>query len=370
MPAVEAPRPFEDLEQRGKHLKLPPYSQDVAKSAGPMTLARLPVPVADLELELRGTETVFDKGVEVGLVRGAGGSGPSFWSVLGRSETAVSRNPQPLGRFTVDAETLRFEWDRNAPSELHPDCLRFCVLRFQYKDERVDCLLSQPASIDPIVPNVKSRKFVWKFPKQSASFPPPQKLRVEVTLKGLPGRDAPEIQHLLTGEAATVSLSDSEKGETLLDIRLKFLDKDDSFSLQTEYLSQTGPFEATKHKTAIKEHPCSLVDVKNWLKAVKRKTASLGKQDSEDDAGAADPRRRFASKKRTSSGKLRPQIPSDSDNSNSDRSAMLSEASRTEVSLTKLQTLLEEIGQSTRIGLRVYVEIDGQAVDILSSRLE
>jgi hypothetical protein len=149
---------------------------------------------------------------------------------------------------------------------------------------------------------------------------------------------------------------------------LKILQKDGALSLQGEYFSHVGPPELTKHKSSkasprkstTAEHPCSLNDVKAWLKTAQRKTAKP--QDGDSTMGI--PLLGFGSSNR------RTKTRRTASSSSRFCAAGTGEQSQTEESLAKLQSLLEQISQNTRIGLRVYIEIDGQPVDLLVSRFD
>jgi hypothetical protein len=368
---VQEPRPFDDLEARGKRLLLPPFGHDIAKPSGPVVLARIPARSKDLELDLRGCNSVFDQGVDVAQKQDANPSEMLGWTVFARAINAVSQTPQPIAHFSFSGETLQFNWDEHASSDLHPALLRFCILRIKSKDQSIDCSLFQPDPVDPVVPNVKARRFVWNFTNSKSAYPNPQRLHFEAIVKGLPGKDAPVVQQVSMGEAASLAVSGSEGGESLLNLRLKILQKDDALSLQGEYFSHVGPPELGKHKSSkassrksiTSEHPCSLNDVKAWLKTAQRKTASMATQQDGDPTmempqpGIGSSNRRTKTR-RTTSGSSR------------FGAAGIGEQSQTEESLAKLQSLLEQISQNTRIGLRVYIEIDGQSVDILASRFD
>jgi hypothetical protein len=356
------------LEARGKHLPLPPLVADTANPVGPVGLARIPAPNKELELELRGCNSVFDQGADVSLKPDPSSETPG-WTVFARAINAVSQAPQPIAHFGLSGETLRFHWDGHASSDLHPALLRFCILRIKSKDQSIDCSLFQPDPLDPLAPNVKARRFIWNFTNSKAGYPNPQKLRFEAIVKGLPGKDAPVVKNVSVGEAASFAMSESDSGEPLLNLRLKILQKDDALSLQGEYFSQEGPPELGKHKPSkansrkpmASEHPCSLTDVKAWLKTAQRKTANTA---APQDGDPGPPQRGFGStSRRTKTRRI---------TSRSSRfgSAGIEEHSDTEASLTKLQSLLEQISQNTRIGLRVYIEIDGQPVDLLVSRFD
>jgi hypothetical protein len=367
-PGAADPQPFKDVEARGKRLQLPSFAQDIAKPSGSAVLARIPARSKDLELELRGCNSVFDPGADVTLKRNSNPSEILGWTVFARAVNAVSQTPQPIAHFSFSGETLQFNWDEHASSDLHPALLRFCSLRIKSKEQAIDCSLFQPDQLEPVVPNVKERRFVWNFTNAKAPYPNLEKLHFDAIVKGLPGKDAPVVQHLSMGEAVSLAVSGSESSDSHLNLRMKILQKDEVLSLQVEYLSEVGPPELGKHKATSRksiapEHPCSLSDVKTWLKTVQRKMASAAKrQDSDPIMGAA--RRASSSNTRRAKGRRSGSSPSTSGLGGD------GDLSQTEASLTKLQSLLEQISQSTRIGLRVYIEIDGQSVDLLASRFD
>jgi hypothetical protein len=368
---VQVPRPFDDLEARGKHLQLPGFGNDIAKPTAPAVLARIPARGKDLELELQGCNSVFDQGADVSLKQDANPSEMLGWTVFARAINAVSQTPQPIAHFTFSGETLQFNWDEHASSDLHPALLRFCTLRIKSKDQSINCSLFKSDPVEPLVPNVKARRFVWNFTNPKTAYPSPQRLHFEAIVKGLPGKDAPVVQPVSMGEAASLAVSESESGESLLNLRLKILQKDGALSLQGEYFSHVGPPELSKHKSSkassrkstTAEHPCSLNDVKAWLKTAQRKTAKAATPQDGDPAmripllGFGGSNRRTKTRGTASS-------------SSRFGAAGSGEQSQTEESLAKLQSLLEQISQNTRIGLRVYIEIDGQPVDLLVSRFD
>ena len=220
-PAGSAPRePFDAIEAKNRLVAIPPPGPK-SHEAGPVDVAQIFVDSAAVcELALAGGEIVLDKGLRFQVECIDAPDGTRTWTVLVRTEFGFVEG-QAIAVFSLKDRLLKFVWTPTPAGSLGPLRLPFCLLRLKVGEKTVDCFLRKPDEVPPAKIDGAARIGTYTIAVDPRALPPEEHLRVELAPEGFPKHEIDPDTAWKLGQTGTVRFLDPSSGETgVLDVEV------------------------------------------------------------------------------------------------------------------------------------------------------
>lgn len=221
----------EDIKTNGGFAPLPtPPSQTSAVEPPLEEIIRIHVRnPGDCQLALASAEEASEDGQGLHLKADEYGGGPSrTWRVvrvsINRLSATAPRRETTIGKFQLDQNVLKFQWQANAPGWASPQALKYSLLKITVKDEFKECRLFKPEpSEDARLGLDRSRTHKADVGISSQAVDDPKQLMLDLAFSGFP-KKLPPISGMRIGEAKIIRIEGTKQhGDETVEIEIAFL---------------------------------------------------------------------------------------------------------------------------------------------------
>jgi len=391
--------PLDDIRARDRFLVLPPLGAP-GGAGEPVELAKVLVDTpSECTLSVLGSDIVLGDGLSFVLECEDAEDGTRTWHVLLDAEARLGGAGQ-IGTFELRNRSLMFAWESTSSLSSKAARLRYCLLSVAAGGQSERCFLSEPERIEP--PKIEFSKRASRVPIafDVGSLPRVENLRLDLQPEGLPRHEIDPPTGWKPGETGTIRVFKlgpagrrseqlAEVGEETeparqmangseplmeIEVEFEFGDKrSDRRGLcyrafaDAKTLEPDGSFE--DKRTLISSDRLG-----SWQKALSHDKRTMLSREKRLEKDVAQAQRAQLNRPVTPADQL------EQARMQSVLALMSSEIRKTQQAIrlfeaaeekgNELKKLFESLEADGRLGFRIYVEIDGEQVEILRTKLE
>ena len=295
-----------------------------------------------------------------------------LWKVSQESTSGLARN-QEIGEFILKEQQLSFRWFRNMDKGKLP----FCRLKISVGPDSEICdLWSVARSGAAKVRFAKSEQLMDEFVPSGIRLPPFEILELDLTLENWPEHKV-SGEKLTFNETITVTFPDDESNNDLITLKLSLDRKEGRYALRGEYLFNAPVVSTRRKKTEVhyEEEKLTEDQLKKTSDSLKSSASKVEKDlDSVQQILTALNDRRAGLVQQISNGagnaqraalqQVDAQI-TDKEDAETELQTAQEELNVAAITVEKVKSLCEDIGNQGRIQYRLYRPFAGDGGDLV-----
>jgi hypothetical protein len=367
-PAVSSVRALDDVRQKSR--KLPLAGEGLSDEIDLCKIfAQDP---ATVTLQLIGGEFTVPEQMTLTLKPFPVDAKSFLWKVSQESTSGLARN-QEIGEFILKEQQLSFRWFRNMDKGKLP----FCRLKISVGPDSEICdLWSVARSGAAKVRFAKSEQLMDEFVPSGIRLPPFEILELDLTLENWPEHKV-SGEKLTFNETITVTFPDDESNNDLITLKLSLDRKEGRYALRGEYLFNAPVVSTRRKKTEVhyEEEKLTEDQLKKTSDSLKSSASKVEKDlDSVQQILTALNDRRAGLVQQISNGagnaqraalqQVDAQI-TDKEDEETELQTAQEELNVAAITVEKVKSLCEDIGNQGRIQYRLYRPFAGDGRDIV-----
>lgn len=202
-PPPAEPGPLDDIRAKERLLVLPPPGAQ-SSAADPVELAKVLVDApSECTLSVLGSDVVLGDGLAFVLECEDAEDGTRTWPVLLHAEARLGGAGQ-IGTFELRNRSLTFAWKSMPSRSSKAARLRYCLLSVAAGGQSERCFLSEPVEIEPPKVKFSKRASRAEIPLDADCVPQVENLCLDLQPEGFPRHVIEPLRRLRPGETGTI----------------------------------------------------------------------------------------------------------------------------------------------------------------------